>query len=305
MLVYDIQALSKTYASHARPANQAITLQIPRGEIFGLLGDNGAGKTTLVRQMVNLARPDGGRILFQGHPVQEDPLRIPRQVGYMPQGGQLLNHLTVGEILFHTAFLRGHRRPMAHAERDRLLQLLHLESLCHQSSGRLSGGERRLLQLAIALVGSLPVLILDEPTNQLAPQRKQQVWDLLRSLHREQGTTIILVTHDAVEAEKIVQRVGILRAGQLVALGQPQELKQRLGSQLRLEIHGAPDLSLHLPELPLQQLAPGRWCVRLSRPQVGNALDLLSRFPIDDFRLMSPNLEDLYMYYYAAEDYVP
>lgn len=159
-----------------------------------------------------------------------------------------------------------------------------------------------MLQLAIALVGSLPVLILDEPTHQLSPQRKQQVWDLLRSLHREQGTTIILVTHDAVEAEKIVQRVGILRAGQWVALGRPQDLKRRIGFQLRLEIYGAPDLSLHLPDLPRQQLAPGRWCVRLSRSQVDNALVLLSQCPIDDFRLTSPDLEDLYMYY-AVEDH--
>lgn len=136
MFVYDIRSLSKTYAAHDRPANQTITLQIPRGEIFGLPGDNGAGQTTLVRQMVNLIRPDGGRILFQGHPMQEDPMRIPRQVGYMPQSGQLLQHLTVGEILFHTAFLQGYRRPTAHAERDRLLSLLHLEALCHQIGRR-------------------------------------------------------------------------------------------------------------------------------------------------------------------------
>ncbi len=301
MFVYDLQSVTKSYGSDSPPVNREIALQIAPGEIFGLLGDNGAGKTTLVRQMVNLIQPDSGRILFRGRPMQDDPLRIPRQVSYMPQSGPVLGHLTVGEILYHTAFLRGCRRPMALAEQKRLLELLQIEHLRHQTSGRLSGGERRLLQLGMAMAGSLPVLILDEPTNELSPQRRQQVWDLLRRLHQEQQTTILLVTHDAVEAEKIVQRVGILQTGRLVALGQPHELKAQIGSQLRLELFGAPDMSLHLPQLPLRQLAPGHWCVRLPRHALDSALTLLHRYPIDDFRLLSPTLEDLYLHYAVDE----
>lgn len=297
MPVFDIQSLTKRYASTGAPANQDISIQIRSGEVFGLLGDNGAGKTTLVKQMVNLLRPDTGRILFRGHPIHANPLAITQQVAYMPQTCQILSHLTVGEVIFHTAFLRGLPRRAARTERDRLLRLLQIEHIGHRGSGRLSGGERRLLQLAVAMVGSLPVMILDEPTNELSPQRRHRVWNTLRELNKAQRTTIILVTHDAIEAEKIVQRVGILRAGQLVALGQPQDLKRRISQQLRLEFFSERNAPPTLSGLPVQRIASGHWVSHLPRTQLDYALELLTRNHIVDFKLSSPTLEDIYAHY--------
>ena len=302
MFIYDIQNLVKIFPGQSQPANAGIDLQIYPGEIFGLLGDNGAGKSTLVRQMANLLRSTSGRIIFLGQEVGRDALHIPLHVGYMPQDIAAINNLTVNEALFFTAHLRGLSRAAASAERDRLLELWQIGDLRHKTGPQLSGGERRLTYLAVAMAGSPPVLILDEPTNDLAPQRRNQVWEILRDLNQRLGTTVIFITHDAIEAEKIIQRVGILSAGKLVALGKPSQLKAQIDQKLRLELFTASDAPPRLPELlPVRRLDHGRWLVYLERSQAAAVID--STLPqVDDFRLYSATLEDLYLHYAKAAE---
>src|SRR5690349_6647000 len=129
MLVYDIQNLVMHYPKQSQPANDDITLQIYQGEIFGILGDNGAGKSTLVRQMVNLLRSTSGSIKLFGQDIHTNPLHVPMSIGYMPQTGEALNNLTVGEALYFTAHLRGMKRAEARKERDRLLDLWKIHDL--------------------------------------------------------------------------------------------------------------------------------------------------------------------------------
>jgi ABC-type multidrug transport system ATPase subunit len=298
MLIYDIKDLVKHYAGQAEPANKDITLQIHQGEIFGLLGDNGAGKSTLVKQMVNLVQPTSGSIHFMGQPLEDDPLRIPLHVGYMPQDGLALNSLTVGEALFFTANLCGLTIREARQERERLLELWQLEKIRHKTPKQLSGGQMRLMQIAVSMVGSPSVLILDEPTNDLDPQRRRQVWQTLRQLKQEQGTTIIFITHDAVEAEKIIQRVGIMQAGKLVALGKPSDLKKQLDKPLRLELFFSPEEPPSLPShLTHIALTAGRWLIYLEKKDVPALFNQLDMNQWDDFRLYSATLEDLYLHY--------
>jgi ABC-type multidrug transport system ATPase subunit len=298
LIVYDVQDLVKVYPGQSAPANREITLQIQQGEIFGLLGDNGAGKTTLVRQMVNLLRPTSGRIALFGEPIAGDPQLVPTSVGYMPQETHSLNTLTVGEALYFTAHLRGISGAEARRERDRLLELWQIGDLRNKDNSRLSGGQRRLLRLAVAMAGSLPVLVLDEPTNDLDPLRRRLVWDVLRQINHEQGTTIIFITHDAIEAEKVIERVGIMRDGALVALGRPSDLKQAIDRKLRLELFCAPDVPPNLPTLLLKhELQPGRWLVLLEWEQAPTVLNSLDMDQIEDFRLYSATLEDLYVHY--------
>jgi ABC-type multidrug transport system ATPase subunit len=298
--VYDIRDLVKTYPGQTQPANRGVTLRIRQGEIFGLLGDNGAGKTTLVRQMVNLLHPTSGSISLFGKPVSGDPQHVPTQVGYMPQETHSLNTLTVGEALYFTAHLRGKSRAGARRERDRLLELWQIKDLRDKDNSRLSGGQRRLLRLAVAMAGSLPILILDEPTNDLDPLRRRLVWDVLRRVNREQGTTIVFITHDAIEAEKVIERVGIMRDGALVAVGRPSDLKRSIDRKLRLEL-----LTDSPPELPFglrgRSLQPGRWLVLLDWEQAAEVLDALDMGRIEDFRLYSATLEDLYVHYASAD----
>lgn len=298
MIVYDIQNLTKRYPNQAQPANKGINLQIREGEIFGLLGDNGAGKSTLVRQMVNLLQPTSGSISLFGQPIGHNPRFVPTQIGYMPQDADALNMLTVGEALYFTAHLRGLNRYDAQQERDSLLALWQMEGLRDQYNLRLSGGQRRLLRLAVAMAGLLPVLILDEPTNDLAPQRRQMVWDILRQVNVERNTTILFITHDAIEAEKIIERVGILREGELVAVGRPRDLKAQIEQKLRLEIFCSPQYTPTLAtSKSSREVQPGHWLTWINRDEAGQILTQMDMSQIDDLRLYSATLEDLYVHY--------
>lgn len=296
MTVYEIEHLTKMYPLQSAPANDDLSLRVEPGEIFGLLGANGAGKTTLVRQMANLLAPTRGTIRLFGKPLSHTPLYAPSQLGYMPQLGAALNTLTVSETLYFTAHLRGLSRSEARRERDRLIDLLDLGSLRNRIVTRISGGQGRLVLLATALAASPPVLILDEPTNDLDPQHRRLVWDVVRTVKEQQGTTVILVTHNVVEAEKVIERVGIMRRGRLIAVGRPGQLKSHLNHQLRLEIVFAPEQPPTLPAHAAPRVtAPGRWHLLISHAEAPDYLAALNASPVEDFTLGTATLEDLYL----------
>lgn len=296
MPVYEIEHLTKIYKGRSTPANDELSFTVEQGEIFGLLGDNGAGKTTLVRQMVNLLTPTSGTIRLFGKPLNDSAMYTPLQIGYMPQSSNALNMLTVAETFYFAAHLRGLSRPDAQRERDRLIELLRLGDSRDMVVPRLSGGQKRMVLLGTTLAAMRPVLILDEPTNDLSPQNRRLVWELLRRINQEQGTTIILVTHNAIEAEKIIQRVGIMSRGQMIALGQPGRLKGELNEQLRLEVIFAPDAPPAFPQTP-HKIAPGPWQLLIDRTDAPTYLDIINRTPsIEDFQLSTATLEDLYLH---------
>jgi ABC-2 type transport system ATP-binding protein len=297
-IAYAVSDLVKRYPGQTRAANDGINLEIRAGEIFGILGDNGAGKTTLVAQMVNVLKPTAGRIELFGQPVGESAWHVASNVGYMPQHGAALGNLTVGEALYVSAHLRGLSRADARAERRRLLDLWQLAHLERRAIRGLSGGEQRLTQVAIAMAGRLPVLVLDEPTANLDPQRRRLVWEVLSRENLEEGTTVIFITHDALEAEKVIQRVAIMREGRIVAVGRPARLKRVLGSRLRLELLFDPELRPPLPaHVRGHEQAPGRWSVLVERQDVGPLLSSLDLDAFDDLRLYSATLEDLFLHY--------
>ncbi len=293
--------LTKTYPEAAESANKDISFQVREGEIFGILGDNGAGKTTLIKQMVNLLTSNSGDILLYGQPIHNDSLYLSSLVGYMPQESHALNHLTVGEALFFSAHLRGMRRSAAIDERNRLLQTWEMEDLRDHNSARLSGGQRRMLRLAVATAASPETLVLDEPTNDLDPQKRRLVWENLRGLNRERGTTIIFITHDALEAEKIIKRVGILHRGELVVTGAPHVLKRNLKNKLRLEIAFPPGQPPPLPaDLVPRRLSATRWQIVLEPHQLSDVIAAMDIDRLADMKLNSATLEDLYFHYVEA-----
>ncbi|HVU10274.1 MAG TPA: ABC transporter ATP-binding protein [Phototrophicaceae bacterium] len=294
-LAYEIDHLMYRYPRQTTWASDDLSLTIAVGEVFGLLGDNGAGKSTLVKQMANLLTPTRGSIRLFGQPLNVN--NSVQHIGYMPQTGMALNNLTVGEAFYFTAHLRGLSRPDARRERDRLLNLLELGSLRDRPILRLSGGQKRLVSLASTLVASPPVVILDEPTNDLDPQNRSRVWELLRAVNAERGTTLVIVTHNVLEAEKVVQRVGIMQCGRLAAVGRPGVLKGELNRHLRLEIIFASECPPELPtDAAVTVLAPGRWLLLIEREQAPLYLAILNQtLSIEDFRLSTATLEDLYL----------
>jgi ABC-2 type transport system ATP-binding protein len=297
-LVLEVEGLTQRYAGTSRPANDDISFTVERGEIFGILGDNGAGKTTLVHQIVNLVRPSAGSIRLFGREVAADPIAVALQIGFMPQQAMALNHLTLSEALVATARLRGLSWREARAARQEMAELWDLGDLLGRTVRHLSGGQQRLVQLAITMAADPPVLILDEPTTNLDPPRRRKVWEVLRRRNRELGTTVIFITHDALEAEKAIDRVAILDAGRLVALGRPIDLKREVDRKLRLELYFDPAQPPRLPaELVLRSVAPGRSLALIDWGEVPRWIAELDLAELEDFRLHSATLEDLYFHY--------
>jgi ABC-2 type transport system ATP-binding protein len=209
----EAQDLVKRYG--ATTALDGFSLSVRRGEVLGLLGPNGAGKTTFVECAVGLRTPDSGRVRTLGAaPGRELRTRI----GVQLQQATLPDRLRVGEALELFAALYP-----ATADPRGLLQRWGLERVRERPFGKLSGGERQRLLLALALLHEPELVVLDELTTGLDPEARRSAWQLVRAL-RDEGLTVVLVTHDVAEAAALCDRVAIVSAGRLVACGAPEEL---------------------------------------------------------------------------------
>lgn len=304
MLAFEIHDLHKTYGQTVH-ANDGLNFTIEAGEVFGILGPNGAGKSTLVQQMVGLSAPTRGEIRLQGQPIRPHDRRVRRAVGYLAQRPLALYDLRAREAVVDTGRLRGLARSEAEHEAAKLLDEIGLRDRQDRLVGNLSGGEHRLVGLATALIGNPPVLILDEPTNELDPVARRRVWDMLMR-RRAQGTTIVLVTHNVLEAERVVRRVAIMAHGRLLAIGTPGELKERLHASVRLEValrEAVPATEDWLRQG--RQIGERRWSLTIARGRLGEAFARLGdpnmSAVIDDLRLTSPSLEDVYLSYQGEE----
>lgn len=222
-----LRQISKHYRGRDRKAVDRLDLQVNQGEIFGILGDNGAGKSTVAKIIAGIISADEGVVEVMGEAVtsSSSPAHV---MSFMPQHSRAMNRLTVREALIFSCLFRGMSRAVARDEVGDLSERLKLGSFLDYPANRLSGGQQRLAKLALAFLGSTPLVILDEPTNDLDPLRRGFVWSAVSDLQAD-GRTVIFVTHDALEAERVVDRVAIMRDGRIVALGSPRDLKHELG----------------------------------------------------------------------------
>ncbi|MFB4315929.1 ABC transporter ATP-binding protein [Actinomadura sp. 21ATH] len=223
-------------------ANDRVSLRVRAGEVVGLLGHNGAGKTTLVSQVVGLLRPDAGRITVAGVDAVARPAAARRRVALQPQAHVPIDGLTLAGAVKVAARLRGLDARQATAAARRLMAELDVEAWADRRAlpeGRgLSGGVRRLAGFAMAVAGGAPLVILDEPTNDVDAVRRRALWAVVRRV-ADQGSGVLLVTHNVVEAERVVDELVVLDAGRVVAAGTPAALRGDDG--LRLELHLVPD----------------------------------------------------------------
>lgn len=290
--------LVKQYPGKAQPAIDGMTLEIAPGEIFGILGGNGAGKTTLVHQMLNLARPTSGRVELFGRDVRTDRRYVQRQVGYQAQQGEPLMNLSVDQALRVTTRLRGFSRGDAEAETKRLIELWELRGFSRRPMVRLSGGQQRICHIALAMTGRPPVLVLDEPTAGLDPEYRRRTWEILSEANASEGVTVVLITHDAVEAERIVERVALIKEGRIAAVGRTGELRQVVGGKLRLEVSFAPTVTAVLPRGPeWRRSGPSRFAALLEPAMASEVLLQMDLAELESVRLHSTTLEDLYFHY--------
>jgi ABC-2 type transport system ATP-binding protein len=205
-----------------------VDLQIPEREIYAFLGPNGAGKTTTVRMLTTLLRPTGGSARVAGHDVVDEAGEVRRSIGVALQEAALDPLMTGRELILLQATL--HALPRAEGERraERLLDRVGLENAADRRVGTYSGGMRRRLDLASALVHEPQILFLDEPTTGLDPVSRKSIWGEVEKLNRE-GTTVFLTTQYLEEADNLADRVGIIDDGRLVAEGTPEVLKAEIG----------------------------------------------------------------------------
>ncbi|MFD5748105.1 ABC transporter ATP-binding protein [Streptomyces sp. NPDC127033] len=242
----DVNALRRTYTGGFH-AVDGISFSVPRGELFALLGTNGAGKTSTVELLEGLARPSGGTIRVLGHDPYTERAAVRPRVGVMLQEGGFPSDLTVTETVRMCAGCTSGARPTGEA--------LELVGMGHRAGVRvkqLSGGEKRRLDLALALLGRPEVLFLDEPTTGLDAEGRRDTWELVREL-RAGGTTVLLTTHYLEEAETLADRLAIMHRGRIEVSGTPAEVTAARPARIRFTLPaGVPagrlPLSLHAAE---------------------------------------------------------
>jgi ABC-2 type transport system ATP-binding protein len=220
------EKLTKRYGDVRAVEN--LDLKVYSGEIFGFLGPNGAGKTTTIRVLTTLTKPTSGRAWVSSFDVVKEPDKVKKLIGVVQQHESLDRDLTVRENMEFRARLH-HLGSSERKQRiDELLDYVGLTEQANRIVETLSGGLKKRAMIVSSLMHQPKVLFFDEPTVGLDAQTRRRLWDLIRRLHLD-GTTIFLTTHYIEEAEALCQRVGIIHQGQLIDLGKPLELRQRLG----------------------------------------------------------------------------
>ncbi|MBF2058432.1 MAG: ABC transporter ATP-binding protein [Cyanobacterium sp. T60_A2020_053] len=230
-----LKNVSKIY--NQIPVVNDLSFEIKSGEIFGLLGPNGAGKSTTIKMLITLASASSGIIEVAGYDVSKNPEQVKRSIGVVLQQTSVDGELTVWENLeFHG---RMHHIPNPERQEliNRWLEYVELSDRRRDLVKTLSGGMKRRLQIARALLHNPQVLFLDEPTVGLDPQTRRRLWEIIKDLNR-QGMTILLTTHYMEEVEFLCQRVGIIDAGQLIELGTVEQFKEKYGQGIMVKQKG-------------------------------------------------------------------
>jgi ABC-2 type transport system ATP-binding protein len=226
MTLIDVEHLHKRYGE--KIAVDDVSLTVDEGEIFGVLGRNGAGKTTTIECIVGLRRPDRGRVRVLGTDPQRGGPGLREQVGVQLQESDLPDKLTVAEAIdLYASF---YRTP---ANGGALLELLGLTEKRNTRYKKLSGGQKQRLSIALALIGRPRIAVLDELTTGLDPAARRGTWALIEDI-RAKGVTIVLVSHFMEEAERLCDRVAVIEAGRVAAVGSPAGLAGRLGGEQRI-----------------------------------------------------------------------
>ncbi len=262
---------------------RGIDVEVRRGEVFGLLGPNGAGKTTTVEILEGYRARSGGEVSVLGHDPARRELALRRRIGIVLQAGGIYSHITPREALRHWASFYPSPRDVGE-----VLSLVGLEESANVRSRRLSGGQLRRLDFALALVGDPELIFLDEPTTGFDPEARRAAWETIRSL-RALGKTILLTTHYLDEAQELADRVAIVKDGRVLAIGPPRELGAGAGRYRVAYRDGSGELVEQETDHPTALLA------ELTSAALADGREL------EDLSVGRPTLEDVYLELTADE----
>jgi ABC-2 type transport system ATP-binding protein len=302
--VIEVVELRKRYAPKAPEAVAGISFEAQRGEVFGLLGPNGAGKTTTIGALTTRVRPTSGYVAIDGIDVQADPVAVKQRIAVVPQRPNLDRQLkAIENLTFHAAYF-GYGRAERRKRALEVMAALGLEGREDEDVNNLSGGMAQRLLIARALMHRPQVLFLDEPTTGLDPQSRLFLWDRIEEL-REAGTTILLTTHDMVEADRLCDRIAIVDHGTIVAMDTPSGLRGLLPGTRGVEVVAtgladAGDVLGSLGELEVAGTADGRRQVRVYGERVDPAavVDAIRAAggELVELRRLEGSLEDVFVH---------
>lgn len=227
--IVQIKNLVKEY--NGTRAVKGISFNIRKGEVFGFLGPNGAGKTTTINSICQLATPTKGKITVNGYDIDKDYIKAKMEIGLSPQEMQMDVYFTIWEILVYQGGYFGVPKKQAEKKARELLEEFNLWEKRKKTIKELSGGMKRKLSIAKAMIHNPKILILDEPTAGLDVDTRYELWDLIKKL-KKQGITIILTTHYIEEAEKLSDRIGIINQGELVKLDHTKNIIEKLSQNI-------------------------------------------------------------------------
>ena len=303
MAAISASGLEREFKGGIKAVN-GIDLEIPEGEIYGFLGPNGAGKTTTVRMLVTLLKPTGGSATVAGHDVAKDPGAVRSRIGVALQEAALDPLMTGNELMMLQATLQGLRGTDARGKSAELIERVGLTEAADRRVGGYSGGMKRRLDLAMALVHSPSVLFLDEPTTGLDPSSRFALWQEVNRL-RQEGTTVFLTTQYLEEADQLADRVGIICDGKIVAEGTPEGLKAEIGAnhiELVLGEGGDPraaETALSRLGTPIEATGRHDVSIRLTDASAGvaDAVRVLddAGIAVEEVELVRPSLDDVFM----------
>jgi ABC-2 type transport system ATP-binding protein len=311
MAIIEAHGLARTFVSRRRTveAVRGVDLKVDDGEIVGFLGPNGAGKTTTLRMLTTLLTPTAGTATVCGADLRRDPLGVRRRIGYVPQaigvtaGGSDPNCLVREELKIQAQV---YRVPAAEipARMQRMTDQLELTGLDSRLCKTLSGGQRRRLDIALGLIHSPRLVFLDEPTTGLDPQSRSNLWDHIRALRSDLGTTVFLTTHYLEEADALCDRVLVIDNGKIIASGSPEELKRQIsGDVVTLSVTGDAAIAENVlaAERAVREISVDGAALRLSVEHGEEALPGLLRaldragLGLTSIQLARPTLDDVFL----------
>jgi ABC-2 type transport system ATP-binding protein len=304
--IIDVKDLVLVYGDGTKAVDN-ISFSVKEGEFFGFLGPNGAGKSTTIKILTTLLRKTGGNVTIAGYNVEKQAAAIRRIIGVQSQETTVDGDLTGRENIT----LQGHFHQMnsdvIKKRVNELLGLVGLESAAEKRARNYSGGMKKRLDLATALIHKPKILFLDEPTTGLDPQSRSAIWSYLEKLNKEEGITIFLTTQYLEEADKLCKRLSIIDVGKIVASGSPTELKREIGADsIRISLENCPKNNPQAKELiknmtGVNQILDSDECLTVFAKNAGLLIpDIVRALDSTDIRIASvtfssPSLDDVFM----------
>lgn len=304
MFAIRVEALIKKFNDFTAVDN--IFFNVPYGELFGLLGPNGAGKTTTINILSTLLRPTSGYAEVAGFDIRRKKDDVRKSIGIVFQDPTLDTKLTGKENLLFHAMMHGIKKKDAEKRIKEVLELVELEDKADILVEKYSGGMKRRLEIARGLMHRPKVLFLDEPTLGLDAQTRRRIWDYIKKLNKEIGITMVLTTHYMEEADYLCDRIAIIDHGKIVAIDNPNNLKNSLGGDLvSLEIEG--DTNLYIEKLKelkfVKSLMVQNGILRMSMEMGERKIPALlslaekSGVKVNAVNLHKPSLEDVFLFF--------